>query len=224
MLPVRAGIIPTRSLGACVESYNEDGHSVIGEVGELVLTKPMPSMPIYFWGDTDGKRYLESYFDWYPGIWRHGDWIQINEDGSCILYGRSDSTINRGGVRMGTSEVYKVVETVDSIAESLVIDLEYKDRPSFMALFVVMKKGTTLTKAIETQIVDAIKEHLSPRFVPNEIVAVKAIPKTLNGKKLEVPIRKILLGMDVEKTLNQDAIANPDSLSFFYHYREMLTH
>lgn len=214
-LPVRAGILPSRSLGVKAESFDENGNSIIGEVGELVITKPMPSMPIYFWGDQDYSRYLDSYFSTYPDVWRHGDWIQINEDGSCIIFGRSDSTINRSGVRMGTSEIYKIVESFPEILDSLVVDLEYKDRPSCLSLFIVMNNPDNFNDAFKQKISDAIREQLSPRFVPDEIHVIQEVPKTLNGKKLEVPIRKILLGVPVDKAINRDAMSNPKSLDYF---------
>lgn len=214
-LPVRAGIIPSRSLGAKVESYDEEGNPIIGSVGELVVTKPMPSMPIYFWGDEDYSRYLDSYFSTYPKVWRHGDWIQINEDGSCIIFGRSDATINRSGVRMGTSEIYKIVESFPEILDSLVVDLEYRDRPSCLALFIVLQDPAQFNDAFAQKIKDAIRQNLSPRFVPDQIHVVEEVPKTLNGKKLEVPIRKILLGMPVGKAINPGAMANPKSLDYF---------
>ena len=222
LLPVRAGVIPTRALGVKVESFNDKGEAVYNEVGELVVTKPMPSMPIYFWGDKDFTRYKESYFETFENVWTHGDWIQINDDGSCIIYGRSDSTINRSGVRMGTSEIYKIVDHIPEVLESLVIDLEYKDRPSFMPLFIVLKEGEVLDQQLKQKINEGIKSGLSPRFVPDAIIAIKEVPKTLNGKKLEVPIRKILLGKDVEKSINRDAMANPAALEFFIEYSKEL--
>lgn len=214
-LPVRAGILPSRSLGVKAESYDEEGNSIIGSVGELVITKPMPSMPIYFWGDKEFSRYLDSYFSNYPNVWRHGDWIQIHEDGSCIIFGRSDATINRSGVRMGTSEIYKIVESFPEILDSLVVDLEYKDRPTCLSLFIVMQEPDKLNDEFKQKICDAIRENLSPRFVPDRIHVIQEVPKTLNGKKLEVPVRKILLGMPVEKSINRDAMANPKSLDYF---------
>lgn len=221
-LPVKAGFLASRALGAKVESYDEEGNSIIGSVGELVVTKPMPSMPIYFWGDKDFRRYLESYFDTYPNVWKHGDWIQINEDGSSIIFGRSDATINRSGIRLGTSEIYKIVEAFPDILDSLVVDLEYKDRPSFLALFIVMQKPDKFSDVFKHKIKDAIKQNISPRFVPDEIYLIDEVPKTLNGKKLEVPIRKILLGMQEEKAINKDAMANPSSLDFFIELRKTL--
>lgn len=222
ILPVYAGEIQARSLGAYVQSFDDEGKPVTDEVGELVITAPMPSMPLYFWGDTNNERYLESYFEVYPGIWRHGDWIKIDEKGSCIIFGRSDSTINRFGVRLGTSEIYRVVESLDEIMESLVIDLELLGRKSFMPIFVVLKEGFSLTNELKEKIKTEIKQKVSPRFVPNEIYEVEQIPKTLSGKKLEVPIRKILLGFSPEKVVNQGSMANPESLPFFIDLAQMI--
>ncbi|WP_174732195.1 acetoacetate--CoA ligase [Mesobacillus harenae] len=215
ILPVKAGKIQCRSLGCKVESFDDSGNSLMNEVGELVLTEPMPSMPLYFWNDPDNERYLESYFEMYPNVWRHGDWIKIEEDGSCVIYGRSDSTLNRHGVRMGTSELYRAVEALDEVVESLVIDLSSHGRKSFMPLFVVLKPGQSLDDSLKRQIETAVKDHVSPRFIPDEIYQIEEVPKTLNGKKLEVPIRKILLGFPLEKAANPGAMANPESLAFF---------
>jgi acetoacetyl-CoA synthetase len=213
--PIRAGIIPCRSLGARVESYDALGKAVVGEVGELVLSLPMPSMPVMFWNDPGGERYTESYFDVYPGVWRHGDWIKINEDGSCVIYGRSDSTLNRGGVRMGTSEFYRVVERFEEIADSLVIDTGQLGQEGRLLLYVTLIEGAELTEALERGLCEALRRELSPRHVPNEIRVVPGIPRTLSGKKLEVPVRKILLGTPVEDAANPDAMANPEVLHHF---------
>ncbi|MEU8268509.1 acetoacetate--CoA ligase [Sphaerisporangium sp. NPDC049002] len=215
VLPVRAGVIPCRCLGASVESYDPEGDSVVGEVGELVVTRPMPSMPVMFWNDPDGARYQESYFADYPGVWRHGDWIKIQPDGSCVIYGRSDSTLNRGGVRMGTSEFYRVVERFPEIEDSLVIDTGQLGQEGRLLLYVTMSEGGTLTDALVTKLKEAIRGELSPRHVPNEIREVPGIPRTLSGKKLEVPVRKILLGTPVEKAANTGAMANPEVLKHF---------
>ncbi|WP_336207813.1 acetoacetate--CoA ligase [Nonomuraea sp. LPB2021202275-12-8] len=213
--PIRAGIIPCRSLGAKVESFDPTGKPVAGEVGELVLTRPMPSMPVMFWNDPTGERYRESYFDVYPGVWRHGDWIKLNEDGSCVIYGRSDSTLNRGGVRMGTSEFYRVVERFEEIADSLVIDTGQLGQEGRLLLYVTLAEGVTLSGPLEQAICAALRQELSPRHVPNEIRAVPGIPRTLSGKKLEVPVRRILLGTPVEQAANPDAMANPEVLRHF---------
>ncbi len=210
-LPVRTGELQARSLGAKVQAFDGDGEPRIGEVGELVITEPMPSMPIYFWNDENGERYLESYFDMYPGVWRHGDWLLIKENGSCVIYGRSDSTINRGGVRMGTAEIYSAVEKVDEVAESLVVDVTTPEK-AYMPLFVVLKEGTELTDDLKKRINVRIREECSPRHIPNEIFAVEEIPKTLNGKKLEVPVKKILTGTPPEDAASRDSLQNPDVL------------
>ncbi|TMR20626.1 acetoacetate--CoA ligase [Nonomuraea turkmeniaca] len=213
--PIRAGIIPCRSLGAKVEAFDPMGKPVVGEVGELVLTQPMPSMPVMFWNDPGGERYTESYFDVYPGAWRHGDWIKINQDGSCVIYGRSDSTLNRGGVRMGTSEFYRVVERFEEIADSLVIDTGKLGQEGRLLLYVALAEGAEFTESLERALCAALREELSPRHVPNEIRVVPGIPRTLSGKKLEVPVRKILLGTPVEEAANPDAMANPEVLQHF---------
>lgn len=213
--PVRIGEIQGRSLGVAAQAFDEDGNAVTNEVGELVITKPMPSMPLYFWNDKDDKRYHESYFKEYPGIWKHGDWIKINDKGRCVIYGRSDSTINRSGVRMGTSDLYRVIVTLDEVMDSLVIDLEVRGKSGSLIFFLVLKEGYSLDDELRSKLKKQIRENLSPRFIPDEIYAVKDIPKTLNGKKMEVPIRKLLLGFDAEKVINADSMGNPDSLGFF---------
>jgi acetoacetyl-CoA synthetase len=214
-LPLQPGRMQCRHLGCAVESWDESGRPVTGEVGELVITQPMPSMPLHLWGDEDNKRYLSSYFDTYPGIWRHGDWLSIGEDGSCVIYGRSDATINRHGLRMGTSEIYAAVEALPEVLDSMVIDLEYLGRPSWMALFVVLRPGHALDAATEAKLRDAIKQRLSPRFVPDAIVAAPEIPRTLSGKKQEVPIKKLFLGHPLERVVNRDAMANPQCLAWY---------
>ena len=215
LLPVRAGELQARSLGAEVEAFDEEGNPQIDEVGELVVTKPMPSMPIYFWSDPEGERYRESYFDVYPGVWRHGDWIKVKEDGACVIYGRSDSTINRGGIRMGTSEIYSAVDRVEEVTDSLVVDVPREGGSSFMPLFVVLQEGVELDDDLESRIKSSIKENASPRHVPNEIFAVPEIPKTLNGKKLEVPVKKILSGTPPEEAASRESLSNPASLDRF---------
>ncbi|PJW20475.1 acetoacetate--CoA ligase [Geobacillus thermodenitrificans] len=215
ILPVRAGVLSCRALGADVQAFDENGQPLVNEVGELVITKPMPSMPLFFWNDPDGERYRNSYFDTYPGVWKHGDWIKIDEQGGCVIYGRSDSTINRAGVRMGTSEIYRAVEAVDGVLESLVVDLEMMGKQSFMPLFVVLKSGVELDDELKDRIRQSIRQHVSPRFVPDDIYEVKQIPKTLNGKKMEIPIRKLLLGFPLEKAVNPGSMANPEALDFF---------
>ena len=215
LLPVRAGIISGPCLGARVESFDAGGHPVIGEVGELVLTQPMPSMPVGFWNDADGSRYAASYFADFPGVWRHGDWIMILPDGGCVIYGRSDATLNRGGVRMGTSEFYRVVERLPEVADSLVVDTGQLGREGRLILYVVPAAGHELDEALTARISSLLRAELSPRHVPDEIYQVPGIPRTLSGKKLEVPVRKILLGTPVADAADPDALANPDVLPYF---------
>ena len=215
LLPVRAGIISGRCLGAEVEAYDDDGHPVIGQVGELVITQPMPSMPVGFWNDPGGTRYRESYFDVYPGIWRHGDWIELLPDGGCVIYGRSDATLNRGGVRMGTSEFYRVVEGFAEVADSLVVDTGRLGAEGRLILYVVPAAGCELDDDLAARLRAALRSQLSPRHVPDEIHQVPGIPRTLSGKKLEVPVRKILLGTEPERAADPNALANPEVLVYF---------
>jgi acetoacetyl-CoA synthetase len=214
-LPVYLGEMQCRCLGARVEAWNEAGRPLIDEVGELVCSAPMPSMPLMFWNDPGDARYLESYFDMYPGAWRHGDWIRITPRGGAIIYGRSDATINRHGIRMGTSELYRAVEEIHEILDSLVVDLEYLGRESYMPLFVVMRPGHDLTPQLEATLRERIKLALSARHVPNEIFAVTEVPRTLSGKKMELPVKKLLLGQTIDTVANPDAMANPASLQWF---------
>ena len=214
-LPQVPGEMQCRLLGCAVEAWNEQGQPVIDEVGELVCTQPIPSMPLYFWGDEGNARLLSSYFDTYPGVWRHGDWLKITPSGGCIIYGRSDATINRHGLRMGTSELYSAVEALPEVLDSMVVDLEYLGRESYMPLFVVLRPGVALDDAMKAKINGAIKTALSPRFVPNEIFQVAEIPRTLSGKKQELPIKKLLLGQPLEKVVNKDAMANPGCLDWY---------
>ena len=215
ILPVRAGVISGPCLGARVESFDPAGQPVIGEVGELVLTAPMPSMPVGFWNDPGDERYRASYFADYPGVWRHGDWIMILPDGGCVIYGRSDATLNRGGVRMGTSEFYRVVERLPEVADSLVIDTGQLGKEGRLILYVAPAEGHSVTEALTGKIRSLLRAELSPRHVPDEIVEVPGIPRTLSGKKLEVPVRKILLGTPVAAAADPDALANPEVLAFF---------
>jgi acetoacetyl-CoA synthetase len=215
LLPLHAGVIQCRGLGAKVESFSDDGKPVIDEVGELVITEPMPSMPVFFWNDPDGARYRESYFDMYPGVWRHGDWIKVRPDGGCVIYGRSDSTLNRGGIRMGTSDFYRVVEAFPEIADSLVIDTGRLGQEGRLILYVQLTPGETLTEALATTLKSKLRTSLSPRHVPDEIHEVPGIPRTLSGKKLEIPVRKILLGTPVDRAANRDSMANPEVLTHF---------
>ncbi len=214
-LPQVPGEMQCRLLGCAVESWNEAGEPVTGEVGELVCSQPIPSMPLYFWGDKNNARYVSSYFDMYPNVWRHGDWLKITDTGSCIIYGRSDATINRHGLRMGTSELYSAVEALPEVLDSLVVDLEYLGRESYMPLFVKLRQDVVLSDALKTKLNNAIKSALSPRFVPNEIFEVPDIPRTLSGKKQELPIKKLLLGQPLEKVVNKEAMANPDCLAWY---------
>jgi acetoacetyl-CoA synthetase len=232
-LPVHQGEMQCRSLGAAVEAWSEDGRPLIGEVGELVCTKPIPSMPLYFWGDEGGRRYHDSYFDMFPGepgrgpVWRHGDWIKLvphADDGAvgAVIYGRSDATINRHGIRMGTSELYRAVEAEPEVLDSLVVDLEFLGRESWMPLFVVLREGLVLDEALLKRLKTAIRDALSARHVPSEIVQVAAIPRTLSGKKMELPVKKLLLGADAAKVMNRDAMANADCVGWFVDYAERL--
>ena len=221
-LPVYRGEIQARALGAAVESWDEDGNPLTGEVGELVLTKPMPSMPLYLWGDEDGSLYRDSYFDTYPGIWRHGDWIEITERGTAIIYGRSDSTINRGGIRMGTSEIYRAVLADPDIVDALVVDIPREGTEGWMPLFVVLADGAELTEDLQKRVAREIREYCSPRHVPNEMVAIESVPRTLSGKVLEVPVKRILTGTPPEKAASRDSLANPESLDFFVDYARTL--
>lgn len=218
MLPVHAGELQTRALGAKVEAFDEQGQPLIDEVGELVITKPMPSMPIYFWNDPGNKRYQESYFEMYPGIWRHGDWVKINPRGSAVIYGRSDSTINRKGIRMGSSEIYRVVEDTPEVLDSLIIGIERPGGNYFMPLFVVLRPGIELDDALKGRIRERLRTSLSPHHVPDEIYAIPEVPRTLSGKKLEVPVKKIFMGVPVEKAISVDAMSNPQVLPYFVEF------
>jgi len=242
-LPVFKGEMQCRCLGAAVEAWGETGQALMGEVGELVCTQPMPSMPLYFWNDPPaspegaesagppggrdglgrpgavGARYLDSYFDMYPGVWRHGDWIRITphpETGAhgAVIYGRSDATINRHGIRMGTAELYRAVEALPEVLDSLVVDLEYLGRESYMPLFVVLREGLSLDKALEQRLRQSIKTALSARHVPNEMFQVHALPRTLSGKKMELPVKKLLMGAAPETVFKRDAMTNADSVDW----------
>jgi acetoacetyl-CoA synthetase len=235
-LPQEPGVMQCRELGCAVEAWNEAGEPVLGEVGELVCTQPIPSMPLYFWNDKENARYLASYFEMYPaghgrmpgggdgpasmgGVWRHGDWLRIGnaqgEGEGCVIFGRSDATINRYGLRMGTSELYSAVEALPEVMDSMVVDLEYLGKESYMPLFVVLRPGTTLDDAVKAKLNNAIKVALSPRFIPNDIFQVAEIPRTLSGKKQELPIKKLMLGQPLEKVVNRDAMANPGCLDWY---------
>ncbi|MES2609173.1 MAG: acetoacetate--CoA ligase [Pseudomonadota bacterium] len=222
LLPVHAGEIQCRELGVAAQAFDEQGRAVVGEVGELVVTRPMPSMPVYFWNDPDGSRYRDSYFETWPGVWRHGDWIRFTERGTSVIYGRSDATINRHGIRMGTAEIYRAVELLPWVRDSLVVDLEYLGRPSFLPLFVVLADGEVLGDDQRAAIVQQVRTLASPRHVPDAVLQVDAVPRTLTGKKMEVPLRKLLLGAPVESVARADAMANPESLAFFVRYAQTL--
>ena len=227
-----------RALGASVQAWSDPdaqgcGAPLLDRVGELVCTRPMPSMPLQFWNDVEGRRYHDSYFDTYPGgsadgrspgpVWRHGDWIRLiphPEDGcvGAVIYGRSDTTINRHGVRMGTAEIYRAVEAVPEVVDSLVVDFEYLGRPSWMPLFVVLRDGLQLDSGLSARIASAIREALSPRYVPDEVLQVPAIPRTLSGKKMELPVKRLLLGAAPDSVVKRDAMANAASLDWFVAY------
>ncbi|HOV18759.1 MAG TPA: acetoacetate--CoA ligase [Ottowia sp.] len=235
-LPQQPGVMQCRMLGAAVEAWNEAGEPVLGQVGELVCTQPIPSMPLRLWNDPGNARYLASYFEMYPpghgrkpgggdldasagSVWRHGDWLRVGDENGqgewCTIFGRSDATINRQGLRMGTSEIYSAVEGIAEVLDSMVVDLEYLGRDSYMPLFVVLRPGAALDDALKKRINDAIRISLSPRFMPNDIFQVPEIPRTLSGKKQELPIKKLLLGQPIEKVVNQEAMANPGSLDWY---------
>ena len=240
-LPQRPGVMQCRQLGAAVEAWNDAGEPVVGQVGELVCVQPIPSMPLYLVGDTDGARYKASYFEMYPlghgrkpgggdlgpeagSVWRHGDWLKIGDDDGqgewCVIYGRSDATINRHGLRMGTSEIYSAVEGIPEVLDSMVVDLEYLGRESYMPLFVVLRPGVELDDALRQRLAGAIRTALSPRFVPDDIFHVTEIPRTLSGKKQELPIKKLLLGQPLDKVVNREAMANPASLTWYQEFAQ----
>ncbi|NMF96409.2 acetoacetate--CoA ligase [Aromatoleum toluolicum] len=214
-LPTVPGEMQGVCLGVDVQAWNEAGQPVIDEVGELVVVQPMPSMPLMFWNDDGNRRYLDSYFDMFPGVWRHGDWLRITPDGGAVIYGRSDATLNRHGHRMGTSELYSAVEAAPEVFDSLVVDIEYLGRASFMSLFVVLQPGLELDDALVAELRRRIRDGVSPRFLPDEIVQVAEIPRTLTGKKQELPVKKLLLGKPLAEVVNKDACANPDALDWF---------
>ncbi|MGH2836314.1 MAG: acetoacetate--CoA ligase [Solirubrobacteraceae bacterium] len=214
-LPVRAGELQARSLGAAVESWDEQGNAHTDQVGELVITQPMPSMPVGLWGDAGGERYRESYFATYPGVWRHGDWIELTGDGAAIIHGRSDATINRGGVRIGTAEIYRAVLALDQIRDALVVDLPRPGTDGWMELFVVLQTGTELDDALQSTIRSQLRRQCSPRHLPDAITPIAEVPRTLSGKALEVPVKRILTGMPVERAVSRESLANPGALAPF---------
>jgi acetoacetyl-CoA synthetase len=213
LVPVWEGELSCRHLGCGVEAYSPDGRPLVGEQGELVLTAPMPSMPVSFWNDLGGERYRAAYFEDYPGVWRHGDWITFTERGSCVISGRSDATLNRGGVRIGTAEFYAVVESIPEVADSLVVHLDEGD--DRLLLFVTLRDGMELSDELRTRIVGELRSALSPRHVPDEVLSVPAIPRTLSGKKLEVPVKRILTGTSPDVAASRGSLADPTSLDAF---------
>ncbi|HVY79290.1 MAG TPA: acetoacetate--CoA ligase [Solirubrobacterales bacterium] len=215
LLPVYRGELQARALGAAVEAWDEDGRAVTDAVGELVVTEPMPSMPVCFWGDADGNRYRASYFEMFPGVWRHGDWIEITSRGTAVIYGRSDSTINRSGIRMGTSEIYRAVLSLDEIVDALVVDVPRPGTEGWMPLFVVLREGAELSDELRREIARRVRERCSPRHVPDEVFTIEEVPRTLSGKVLEVPVKRILMGTPAEQAASRDSLANPAALDYF---------
>jgi acetoacetyl-CoA synthetase len=222
LLPVYMGELQCRALGCAVESWDEQGRGLVDEVGELVLTEPLPSMPLFFWGDPEGERYRESYFSMYHGIWRHGDWIRITPRGGAVIYGRSDATINRQGVRMGTSEIYRAAGAVEEVVDALVVDLPHEQLELWMLLFVVLRDGAVLDEELKKRIVRRIREDCSPRHAPNEIMQIEDVPRTLSGKVLEVPVKRILMGTSPEQAASIDSLANPRALDYFVELADRL--
>ena len=214
------GEMQARCLGVDVEAWDESGRPLVDAVGELVCKQPMPSMPLCFWNDVDGRRYHDSYFDTYPNVWRHGDWLRITPSGGAVVYGRSDATLNRHGHRLGTAEMYRVVEALPEVLDSLVIDIEFLGRPSFMPLFVVLRPGLTLDDGLRERIRVAIRSGLSPRFLPDAIEQVAEVPRTLTGKKQELPVKKLMLGQVLAEVVNPDACANPAAFAWFGDYAQ----
>jgi acetoacetyl-CoA synthetase len=217
-LPVYAGEIQARQLGVAAEAFDENGVSVINEVGELVITKPLPSMPVFFWGDETGQRYRDAYFDMFPGVWRHGDLLRINDRGGCFVLGRSDATLNRHGIRIGTAEIYRTLDSLEAIADSLIVNLDLPGGHFYMPLFVKLKPGFELDEVLQRRIADTLRRAYSPRHIPDRIIAIAEIPYTLTGKKMEVPVRRILMGALPDAVLNRNAMANPKTLDAFVVY------
>jgi acetoacetyl-CoA synthetase len=223
LLPVHRGELQARALGAKVEAFDEQGNPVVDQVGELVITEPMPSMPLFFWGDEDGSRYRASYFEQYPGVWRHGDWIEVTSRGTAVIYGRSDSTINRQGVRMGTSEIYRAVLSIREVVDALAVDVPRPGTEGWMPLFVVLADGVALDERLESEIKRRIRERCSPRHVPNAIFQIHEVPRTLSGKALEVPVKRILTGTPADQAASRDSLANPEALDYFVDLADELT-
>ena len=218
LLPVTAGEIQCRALGASVEAFDQDGHAVTDAVGELVITKPMPSMPLYFWQDPDGSRYRDAFFAMYPGVWRHGDWIRITPRDTIVLYGRSDAMLNRGGVSLSTDEVYRAVESIRGVRDSLVVGVERPDATYWMPLFVVLEPGVTLTNQLEKEIRQALRVSVSPRCIPDIIVPIPEVPRTTSGKKMEVPVKRIVSGATLDSAMSADSVINPWALEYFIRF------
>ena len=217
--PVIEGEIQARGLGCSLYAYNDQQQPVANELGEMVITKPMPSMPIYFWNDPGMKRYHASYFEDIPGVWRHGDWVKITKDGGVIIYGRSDATLNRQGIRIGTSEIYSVLNSITAIEDGLIVNLELEGGRHYMPLFVKLRDNSVLDDDLVKEIVTALKVKCTPRHVPDDIIQVQDIPYTISGKKMEAPVKKILMGMSTSSSLSKDAMRNPESLAFFYNFK-----
>jgi acetoacetyl-CoA synthetase len=217
-LPVYAGEMQARSPGVAAYAYNDDGEPVVNEVGELVLTEPMPSMPVFFWGDENQERYRDTYFSTFPGMWRHGDFFRVNERGGCFVLGRSDAVLNRAGVRIGTAEIYRALEGIDEIVEAVVINIDQPDGTGFMPLFVALREGCELYEELKQRIRTQLRREYSPRHVPDDIIHVPDVPRTVTGKKMEVPVRRILMGTPVDKAVNRESMANPEALDAFIAY------
>lgn len=217
--PVREGEIQARGLGCSLYAFDDHNQPVNNIVGEMVITKPMPSMPVYFWNDPGKKKYHASYFEDIPGVWRHGDWVKITDEGGVVILGRSDATLNRHGIRIGTAEIYRVLNEIPEIVDSLIVNLELAGGNHYMPLFVKLKEGVNLNEELQKQVAQLLRSRCSPRHVPDEIIVVPDIPYTISGKKMEAPVKKILMGMAVDQTLNRDAMRNPESLAFFQHFK-----
>jgi len=220
VLPVYAGEISGCYAGASVQAWDSGGNPVVGEVGELVITEPMPSMPIYFWNDPDGTRYRDAYFDTWPGVWRHGDWVTMTDRGTVVIHGRSDATLNRHGVRMGSGEFYEVVEALPEVRESLIVGVERPDGGYYMPLFVVPVEGVSVDEALRQRILAAIRAQLSPRHVPDEIVEAPGVPHTLTGKRLEVPIKRLFQGVPVDRAANLGAVDAPELVQWYAEFAD----
>ena len=217
--PVRRGEIQSRALGCSLYAFDENKLPVTGSLGEMVITKPMPSMPVFFWNDPGKARYTASYFEDIPGVWRHGDWVKITEEGGIIIYGRSDATLNRQGIRIGTAEIYRAINEIPDLVDSLIVNLELEGGRHYMPLFVKMRSGVQIDDASKKKIVQSLRTKCSPRHVPDEIIQVDDIPYTISGKKMEAPVKKILMGMKTDKSLNKDAMRNPEALKFFEEFK-----